>query len=107
VGSNARHEADILPLEYNLRMLGKLLRFAKLHIMLSRTCGIVWLLQWLPFRPRSTLGWAPFFIGAIPAPIVGKWIGELIFDGARRTTEQLRADLRRSRLVDRDDGDEP
>jgi len=87
VGSNARHEPDILALEYNSRMLGKLLRFAILHIMLSLICGIVWLLRWLPFRPHSTMGWALFFSGAIPAPIVGERIGELIFDGARRTTE--------------------
>ena len=59
-------------------MVSRALRFLGCYLALSLICAPIFLLQLLPFHPRTALGWVILGAAALPVTVLGELIGDYL-----------------------------
>ena len=60
-------------------MAGRALRFLGFYFALTLICAPVFLLQLLPFYPKSAFGWVVLVVAAVPVTVLGELVGDFLF----------------------------
>jgi hypothetical protein len=61
-------------------MRRKTQEFISIYIVASVACGLFALILAFPFHPITKLGWAIWFVAALPITMVGELVGFAVFD---------------------------
>ena len=61
-------------------MRRKAKEFVSIYIVASLICGLIALILAFPFHPITALGWAIWFVAALPIAGAGEAVGTAIFD---------------------------